>query len=32
VGADGYLMKPFKSDDLVELVHSAIPSPAAKDA
>ena len=32
VGADGYLMKPFKSDDLVELVHSAIPAPAAKDA
>jgi CheY-like chemotaxis protein len=26
-GADGYLLKPFRSEDLTELVHGIIPSP-----
>jgi len=32
VGADGYLSKPFKSEDLMELVRGAIPAPAVGEA
>jgi PAS domain S-box-containing protein len=32
VRADGFLLKPFRSEDLLELVRGVIPAPAAKDA
>ncbi len=32
VGADGYLLKPFRSEDLVELVHGTLPVSPAREA
>jgi len=31
VGADGYILKPFRTDELAELAHELIPLPSVKD-
>jgi PAS domain S-box-containing protein len=32
VGADGYLSKPFRAEDLIELVHGSLPLPSEGEA
>lgn len=32
VGADGYFLKPFRGDDLIDLVKDLFPQPRAEEA